>query len=121
MNMMCLRYGDDIIVIDSGIMFPDEELLGVDFVTPDLTYLIENRDKVRALIVTHGHEDHIGSVAFFLAELNVPVFGTAFTLALVERRMDEYDFDEEVDFRRIKPKQRVEVGPFSIEFIHVTH
>jgi ribonuclease J len=121
MNMMCLRYGDDIIVIDSGMMFPDEELLGVDFVTPDLTYLIENRDKVRALIVTHGHEDHIGSVAFFLAELNVPVFGTAFTLALVERRMDEYDFDEEVDFRRIKPKQKVEVGPFKIEFIHVTH
>ncbi len=121
MNMMALRYGDDIIVIDSGMMFPEDELLGVDFVTPDLTYLIENRDKVRALILTHGHEDHIGSVAFFLAEINVPVFATAFTLALVERRMSEYDFDEEVDFRKIKPKQIIEVGPFKIEFIHVTH
>jgi ribonuclease J len=121
MNMMALRYGDDIIVIDSGMMFPEDELLGVDFVTPDLSYLIENRDKVRALILTHGHEDHIGSVAFFLAEINVPVFATAFTIALVERRMNEYDFDEEVDFRKIKPKQIVDVGPFKIEFIHVTH
>ncbi len=121
MNMMALRYGDDIIVIDSGMMFPEDELLGVDFVTPDLTYLIENRDKVRALILTHGHEDHIGSVAFFLAEINVPVYATAFTLALVERRMNEYDFDEEVDFRKIKPKQLIDVGPFKIEFIHVTH
>jgi ribonuclease J len=121
MNMMALRYGDDIIVIDSGMMFPEDELLGVDFVTPDLTYLIENRDKVRGLILTHGHEDHIGSVAFFLAEINVPVFATAFTLALVERRMAEYDFDEDVDFRKIKPKQIIDVGPFKVEFIHVTH
>jgi ribonuclease J len=121
MNMMALRYADDIIVIDSGMMFPEDELLGVDFVTPDLTYLVENREKVRALILTHGHEDHIGSVAFFLTEINVPVYATAFTLALVERRMDEYDFDEDVDFRKIKPKQIVEVGPFKIEFVHVTH
>ena len=121
MNMMALRYGDDIIVIDSGMMFPEDELLGVDFVTPDLSYLIENRAHVRALILTHGHEDHIGSVAFFLAEINVPVYATAFTLALVERRMNEYDFDEEVDFRKIKPKQLIDVGPFKIEFIHVTH
>jgi ribonuclease J len=121
MNMMAIRFGEDIIVVDSGMMFPDAELLGVDFVTPDLTYLTENRSKVRALLLTHGHEDHIGSVAFFLAELNVPVFGTAFTLALVERRMNEYEFEEKVDFRKVKPKQTVTVGPFSIEFIHVTH
>ncbi len=121
MNMMAIRYGGDIIVVDSGMMFPEDELLGVDFVTPDLTYLIEHREMVRALILTHGHEDHIGSVAFFLAEINVPVFATAFTLALVERRMAEYDFDEDVDFRKIKPKQTIEVGPFKIEFIHVTH
>ena len=121
MNMMAIRYGDEIIVVDSGMMFPEAELLGVDFVTPDLAYLIENRQFVRALILTHGHEDHIGSVPFFLAELNVPVYGTAFTLALVERRMEEYDFGEDVDFRAVKPKQTVTIGAFKIEFIHVTH
>ena len=76
MNIMAIRYGDDIIVIDAGMMFPDAELLGVDIVTPDLTYLEENREQVRALILTHGHEDHIGAVPYFLAEFNVPVYGT---------------------------------------------
>jgi ribonuclease J len=121
MHMMALRYGDDIIVIDSGMMFPEDDLLGVDLVTPDLTYLRENREHVRALILTHGHEDHIGAVPFFLADLNVPVYGTAFTLALVERRLEEYDLPEEVDFHTITPGQRLEIGPFKIEFIHVTH
>src|SRR3954454_6476022 len=91
MHMMAIRHGDDILVIDSGMMFPEDELLGVDLVMPDLTYLKENRDKVRALVLTHGHEDHIGAVPFFLSELSVPVYGTAFTLALVERRLEEYE------------------------------
>src|SRR5438067_11215383 len=121
MNMMCIRYGDDIVVVDSGMMFPEAELLGVDIVTPDLTYLKENRDKVRALLLTHGHEDHIGAVPFFLQELNVPVYGTPFTLALVERRLDEHDLEHEVDLRPVKPRQTVEIGPFKIEFVHVTH
>src|SRR6476469_5694392 len=97
MNTMALRYGDDIIVIDAGMMFPDAELMGVDIVTPDFTYLEDNREHVRALLLTHGHEDHIGAVPFFLTDLNVPVYGTAFTLALVERRLEEYDLPEEVD------------------------
>jgi len=121
MHMMALRYADDIVVIDSGMMFPEDELLGVDLVTPDLSYVRDNRECVRALILTHGHEDHIGAVPFFLAELNVPVYGTAFTLALVERRLEEYDLPEEVDFHTITPKQILEIGPFKIEFIHVTH
>src|SRR5215470_14799139 len=108
MHMMALRYGDNIIVIDSGMMFPEDDLLGVDLVTPDLTYLRENREHVRALILTHGHEDHIGAVPFFLAELNVPVYGTAFTLALVERRLEEYDLPEEVEFHTITPRQLLE-------------
>src|SRR5271154_6878262 len=121
MHMMALRYGDDIVVIDAGMMFPEAELLGVDIVTPDLTFLKEHREHVRALLLTHGHEDHIGAVPFFLAELNVPVYGTAFTLALVERRLEEYDLPEEVDLHIVKPGQRLEIGPFKIEFIHVTH
>ena len=120
MNMMCIRYGDDIIVVDSGMMFPEDELLGVDIVTPDLTYLKENRQFVRALLQTHGHEDHIGAVAFFLAEFNVPVYGTPFTLSLVERRLEEYDVAK-VDLRPHKPKDIVEIGPFKVELIHVTH
>src|SRR5213594_4445200 len=86
MNMMALRYGDDIIVIDCGLMFPEAELLGVDVVVPDITYLLENRELVKAVVLTHGHEDHIGGLPFFLNDLNVPVYGTPFTLALAERR-----------------------------------
>src|SRR5579862_8745268 len=121
MHMMALRYGDDIIVIDCGMMFPEAELLGVDIVTPDLTFLKENREHVRALLLTHGHEDHIGAVAFFLAEFNVPVYGTPFTLSLVERRLEEYDIHEDPTLRAVKPKDIVEIGPFKVEFIHVTH
>src|SRR5579883_540151 len=121
MNMTAIRYGDDIIVVDSGMMFPDAELLGVDLVMPDLTFLKENQAHLRALILTHGHEDHIGAVPFFLSDLDVPVYGTAFTLALVDRRLEEYQLEEEPRFIPIKPKQIVDIGPFKIEFVHVTH
>lgn len=121
MNIMALRYGDDIIVIDCGMMFPEAELLGVDIVTPDLTYLIENREHVRALFLTHGHEDHIGAVPYFLAEFDVPVYGTPFTLALVERRLEEHELPQQPKLKSIKAKQLVEAGPFKVEFIHVTH
>jgi ribonuclease J len=121
MNMTAIRCGDDIVVVDSGMMFPDAELLGVDLVMPDLTFLKENRDQVRALVLTHGHEDHIGAVPYFLSEIDVPVYGTAFTLALVDRRLEEYELDEEPRFVTVKPKQIMEIGPFKIEFVHVTH
>jgi ribonuclease J len=121
MNMTAIRFGDDIIVVDSGMMFPDSELLGVDLVMPDLTFLKENLAFVRALVLTHGHEDHIGAVPYFLSEIDVPVYGTDFTLALVDRRLEEYEIEEEPRFIRIKPKQIVDIGPFKIEFIHVTH
>src|SRR5579884_1491952 len=121
MNMTAIRYGDDMIVVDCGMMFPDAELLGVDLVMPDLTFLKENQEHLRALVLTHGHEDHIGAVPYFLNEINVPVYGTDFTLALVDRRMEEYDLEEEPVFHKVKPKQIVEIGPFKVEFIHVTH
>ncbi len=118
---MAIRYGNDIVVVDAGMMFPEPELLGVDIVTPDFAYLEENREHVRALILTHGHEDHIGAVPFFLSRLNVPVYGTAFTLALVERRLDEHSKLKNYKLNTIKPGQKFDVGPFKIEPIHVTH
>ena len=121
MNMTAIRYGEDIIVVDCGMMFPDAELLGVDLVMPDLTFLKENQAQVRAIILTHGHEDHIGAVPYFLSEIDVPVYGTAFTLALVERRLEEYDLEQEPRLIKVKPKQAIGIGPFKIEFIHVTH
>jgi ribonuclease J len=121
MNSMAIRYGDDIIVVDAGMMFPDDELLGVDIVTPDFAYLEQNAAHVRGLILTHGHEDHIGGVPFLLKKLSVPVYGTAFTLALVERRLEEHQMADEAKLKAVKPGDRLELGPFSIEFVHVTH
>ena len=121
MNSMAIRYGDDIIVLDAGMMFPDAELLGVDIVTPDFSYLKDNKEKVRGLLLTHGHEDHIGGVPFLLADLNIPVYGTPFTLALVERRLEEHNMLAKAKLNEIQPGDRVKLGPFDIEFIHVTH
>ena len=121
MNCMALRYEDDIIVIDAGMMFPEEELLGVDVVIPDFTYLEENRAHVRALILTHGHEDHIGATPFLLSELDIPVYGTEFTLALAGRRLEEHDLKDRVKFNVVRPGQTVEIGAFKVRFLHVTH
>src|SRR3954464_483274 len=121
MNSTAIRYADDIIIVDCGMMFPEAELLGVDLVMPDLTFLKENQSQIRAVVLTHGHEDHIGAVPYFLTEIDVPVYGTDFTLALVDRRLEEYDLEQEPRFIKVKPKQVVEIGPFKIEFIHVTH
>src|SRR5882724_5326555 len=90
MNCMAVRYGDDIIVIDAGLMFPEAELLGVDIVVPDISYLIENRKHVRAIVLTHGHEDHIGGLPWMLSEIKVPVYATEFTLAYVEGKLEEH-------------------------------
>ena len=121
MNSMAFRYGDDIIVVDAGMMFPESELLGVDIVTPDFSYLEQHGAMVRGLILTHGHEDHIGGIPFLLSQLNVPIYGTKFTLALVERRLDEHELLDKAKLNAIKPGDRLTLGPFGIEFIRVTH
>ena len=121
MNCMAVRYGDDIIVIDAGLMFPESELLGVDIVVPDISYLIENRQKVRGIFLTHGHEDHIGALPWVLSELKVPVWGTEFTLAYVEDKLDEHGLLDDADLRELRPNERVQVGPFKIHPIQVTH
>lgn len=121
MNSMAFRYGDNIIVVDAGMMFPESELLGVDIVTPDFAYLEQHASMVRGLILTHGHEDHIGGIPFLLAQLNIPIYGTEFTLALVERRLEEHELLDNAKLNAVKPGQRITLGPFEIEFIHVTH
>jgi ribonuclease J len=121
MNSMAIRYGDDIIVIDACMMFPDSELLGVDIVTPDFAYLEQNSSMVRGLILTHGHEDHIGGIPFLLSQLDLPIYGTEFTLALVERRLEEHELLDQAKLNIIKPGDRLRLGPFDIEFIRVTH
>jgi ribonuclease J len=121
MNCMVLRWQDEIVVIDAGLMFPEEELLGVDIVVPDISYLTENRDKVRGIVLTHGHEDHIGGLPWILSELNVPVYGTEFTLAYVEGKLEEHGLLDDADLIEIFPGERFTVGPFGITPIHVTH
>ena len=121
MNCLALRWEDDIIVIDAGLMFPESELLGVDIVVPDITYLIENKAHVRAIILTHGHEDHIGGLPYILSEIKVPVYATEFTLAYVEGKLEEHHLLDETTLIEIAPQQKFTVGPFTIEPIRVTH
>jgi ribonuclease J len=121
MNCMAVRWGDDIIVIDAGLMFPEAELLGVDIVVPDLSYLIENRKHVRAVVLTHGHEDHIGALPWLISELNIPVYATEFTLALVEGKLEEHALLDDAELNEIKAGERFKVGPFTINPIQVTH
>jgi len=121
LNMTVLEYGDDIIVIDAGLMFPDAEMLGVDIVIPDFSYMLENRNKVRAVVLTHAHEDHIGALPFLLKELKVPIYGTKLTLGFVKEKLREHGLDSEAELIVVKPRDTVSLGCFQVEFIRVTH
>jgi len=121
MNMMAFEYNDDLIVVDTGVMFPDAELLGVDIVIPDITYLRQNRERVRAIILTHGHEDHIGALPYVLDEIDAPVYGSPFTLALARNKLVEHGLADVAELREMHPGEPFDVGPFHIEFIHLTH
>jgi len=118
-NMTAFEYGNNIIVLDCGLAFPDEELLGIDTVIPDFTYLTKNIEKVKAVVLTHGHEDHIGALPYFLKEINVPVYGTNLTLGLVQNKLKEYNVVSKLV--RVNPGDSVNVGPFKVEFIRSNH
>lgn len=120
-NMYVIEYGNDIIIIDCGNKFPDESLLGIDLIIPDFSYIIENKDRVRGLIVTHGHEDHIGGVPFFLKEVNVPVYATRFTLGLIELKLREHRFLRESELIEINSDSVVQIGEMNINFFKVNH
>jgi ribonuclease J len=121
LNMMLFEYGDSIMVIDAGIMFPEDYMLGVDIVIPDITYLKENKEKVKGIILTHGHEDHIGAVPYIVPEITAPIYGTAFTLGLLEHKLREHKLVDRVSVNRIAPGDRIDIGPFNIEFVRVAH
>ncbi len=121
MNMTVFEYGDDMLVVDAGLMFPDAEMLGVDIVIPDFSYLLENKDRVRGIVLTHGHEDHIGALPFLLKELNVPIYGTRLTLGFVKEKLREHELDTVAQLTVVKPRDVVELGSFRVEFIRVTH
>lgn len=120
-NMFVIEYKDTIIVIDCGLMFPDEGMLGIDLVIPDISYLLKNKEKVRGIILTHGHEDHIGALPYVLRQINVPIYGTKLTLGLVESKLKEHTTLPEVSMNIIKPKDVIKLGDFDIEFIKTNH
>jgi ribonuclease J len=120
-NMMAFEYKDDIIVIDCGMSFPEDEMLGIDIVIPDITYLMKNRDKVRGIVLTHGHEDHIGALPYVLKKLNVPIYGSKLTLGLVDNKLKEHKLNGSVETHVIKHGDTVKLGEFKVEAIRTSH
>jgi len=121
MNMMAIRYGEDILVIDAGLMFPRDDLMGVDLVIPDFAYLLENKEKVRAAIVTHGHEDHIGALTYLLRELPIPVYGTRLTLGFARGRLAENGILEQAQLNHVSPRSTLQFGDLHVEILSMTH
>ena len=121
MNITAIEYGDSIVVIDCGLAFPEDDMLGIDFVIPDVTYLVENYSKVKGFIITHGHEDHIGAIPYVFKKLNVPIYTTKLTMTLIEKKLEEHDLLNSVKRRVVKYGQSINLGDFRIEFIKTNH
>jgi ribonuclease J len=120
-NLTVLEYANDIIIVDCGLGFPDEDMLGIDLVIPDVTYLEENRDKIRGLFLTHGHEDHIGAIPYVLRQINPPIYGTRLTLGILQNKLSEHTLPSKPDLRCVEAGDTVKLGALSVEFIHVNH
>jgi len=119
-NMMAIKYQDSIVVIDAGLMFPEDELLGIDMVIPDISYLVENKEKVKAILLTHGHEDHVGALPYVLREINPPVYGSRLTIGIVEGKLKEQNLGN-VQLNIVRPRDKIKAGIFEIEFFRVSH
>ena len=120
-NITVFEYDNDIIIVDCGLAFPEDDMLGIDLVIPDISYLIKNMDKIRGIVLTHGHEDHIGALPYVLKQLNVPVFGTLLTLGLLENKLKEHGLNKLVTLHTVVPGEKVKLGRFQVEFIHTNH
>jgi ribonuclease J len=121
LNTMVIEYDKTIILVDAGLMFPEDDMLGIDIVIPDFSYLQKNRDRLKALIVTHGHEDHIGAIPFLLREFQIPIYGTVLTLALIKEKLREHGLLERSNLIQVVPREQITIGPMTIEFIQVCH
>jgi ribonuclease J len=121
MNMMAMRCGGQALIIDAGMGFPEEDTPGVDILIPDFSFIEDYRDEIQAIVLTHAHEDHIGAVPFLLKEINVPVYGTHFTLALLDNKLQEHGLSDIVALHAVEPREKAEIGDFDVEWIHVSH
>ncbi len=120
-NMTAYEYGENILVVDAGIMFPTNDMLGIDYIIPDFQYLLKNRHKVRGLVITHGHEDHIGAVRHLIDQINVPIYATPLTLGLIEGKLARSGMDGKAQLIKVRAGEAVTIGPFRVEFVHVSH
>ena len=119
-NITVFEYEDDILIVDCGLTFPEDEMLGIDLVIPDISYIIKNKDKVRGIVLTHGHEDHIGAIPYVLREINAPIYGTRLTLGLLENKLEEHRMLKQATLINVSQGQVIELGSFKVEFIRST-
>ena len=120
-NLTVFETEDDIVIVDCGLKFPDEDMYGIDIVIPEFTYLIENRHKIRGLFITHGHEDHIGAIPYLLKQINIPIYGTKLTIGLLKRKLTEHGLDESAKLHIVKQGHIVKIKGFSVEFVTSNH
>jgi ribonuclease J len=120
-NMMVYEYGENILVVDTGIMFPENDMLGIDYIIPDFEYLLDNRDKVRGIVITHGHEDHTGAITHVMEEIDAPIYATRLTRGLLEVKLERAGLLDRTDLNTVNAGDKINVGPFQVEFFHVCH
>jgi ribonuclease J len=120
-NLTVFEYKDEIIILDCGLKFPDDQMFGIDIVLPDFNYILEHKDKVKAVVITHGHEDHIGGLVYLLKKVNIPIYATKFTMGLIDKKLKEHGLISKTKRIIVKPRERVDIGEFNVEFIRVNH